>query len=382
MNTFLVVWGAFGTLLGLVSVCLTWPYLPPVVERRRRREQRRLAESMHLVDRSTATEVHFGPRPTRVHLVEGGGGFELLPGHVHVNWRDLPCQRPAPIEERRAAKLAEMAASTDYAGVRPAWQSETLVALEHYTVVREGADEQPALSLVCRPVDYATFAATNTALDEPFELPGGRGVTTLRHLYLPDPEAAVRRPVPHLANGLGVAVVVFSCDDQVILSRRRADANARPGELDVSVVEGLHATHDRSAAVVDPFAACRRGCDEELGLHVRPDQLSLLGFGVDLTYYQWTFFAAVASHQSAAQILDGAALHAKDRFEGSLLARPLDPRRLLELARDEQMWDLGLTALYLGLCQRIGVAGVRSAAEAAFAGPRPQRRSVSPQASA
>jgi hypothetical protein len=131
-------------------------------------------------------------------------------------------------------------------GVASAWNSKTLVALHSYRISRTDKKEKPSLHLDTSPVDYATFCGTVLSLDEEFERIDGNGVkvqTTLRRDYL-TAEDTVLKPVPFLANGLGVVLLAFTDDDKALLGRRRQTAKARKGERDVSVVEGIHAKLD------------------------------------------------------------------------------------------------------------------------------------------
>ena len=45
-----------------------------------------------------------------------------------------------------------------------------------------------------------------------------------------------RKPIPFLANGVGVIGTVITSDHQVILTKRNSHTGVRPGEWDVSVV--------------------------------------------------------------------------------------------------------------------------------------------------
>ena len=80
----------------------------------------------------------------------------------------------------------------------------------------------------------------------------------------------------------------------MILTRRRPAARARPGECDVSVVEGMHVERDRSSAgSLDVVATAVRGCMEELGIQVGRSDVHLLGLAADMTYHQWSFLGLV-----------------------------------------------------------------------------------------
>ncbi|CCH89515.1 protein of unknown function [Modestobacter italicus] len=243
---------------------------------------------------------------TRVHIVEGDGRLLLEPANVQIRLEQQPVELSAFVRDARARVLDAMAAPTADAGVEAAWNSETLVSLLGYRITRTGAREDSQLLLSACPTDYATFTATVTGLDDDIEVTGPDGAlttTSVRQQYLYDEAVtaeAIDRPVPELANGLGVALLVFTDDDKVILARRRTTARARPGERDVSVVEGMHTEHDRSSAdALDVVSAAVRGCEEELGIQVGRRDVKILALGVDMTYYQWSFLGLVNAHRGA-----------------------------------------------------------------------------------
>jgi hypothetical protein len=305
-----------------------------------------------------------------VHIVEGDGRLLLEPANVQIRLEREPVELSPFVRDARARVLDAMAASTtDAGGVEPAWNSETLVTLLGYRIARTGAREDSQLLLSACPTDYATFTATVTGLDDELDVVGPDGTRTkssVRQRYLYDEAVtaeAIDRPLPELANGLGVALLVFTDDDKVILARRRTTARARPGERDVSVVEGLHTEHDRSAAdALDVISSAVRGCEEELGIQVGRRDVKILALGVDMTYYQWSFLGLVNAPYTAAQILDRHALHARDRWEARLEAVPADPRAVFQRFKQDGVWDLGLVTAYLALCHRVGAEAVHRAA--------------------
>src|SRR6266540_3744560 len=66
--------------------------------------------------------------------------------------------------------------------------------------------------------EYATFAATVLHLDDEIDISpagGKRSVTTLRQKFFPSDMAiieSVRRPLPFLANGVGITLLAFTDD--------------------------------------------------------------------------------------------------------------------------------------------------------------------------
>jgi TIR domain len=261
-------------------------------------------------------------RRTGVYLVEGDGETVLEPQHVMISLRSSEIDLPPVIVElrRRMAARLEVPQPSTGRGVAP-WNSPAMVALTGYRKGRTLIHEHAVMNLDMHVNDYATFAATVLSLDSEIEkvTPDGLRVqTTLRREYLPTPAdvyRAVDKPIPFLANGVGVVLLAFTDDDKAILTRRRESSRARPGQRDVSVVEGIHAVHDASGSSrVDAYLTAVRACREELGVSVTNNDVRLLGFGVDIKYYQWNFFGIVDLRCTSDEAMELHAMNAKDRW--------------------------------------------------------------------
>lgn len=367
----LVVGAIVGAVAGLgLSVYFQDGWKAGVDRRRRRRQARAIGEMRDSADGG----VILGSRTTSVHLIEGDGESVFEPNQVTVHLRETTADLPEVVlaakklMSRRLNGQAPVRGST----VAP-WNSRTLVALSSYRSSRSGTDESVSLHLETTRTDYATFAATVLNLDQGFvheDKPGRRVPVVLRHLYFPTRshvDAAVRRPVPFLANGLGVLLLLFTDDNKVILTRRRDSSFARPGERDVSVVEGVHTTHDAiGGGRLDVVTSATRGCREELGLDVTRNDVRLLALAVDMKFYQWSFFGLVEARCSAHEVLQRHSLHAKDRWEGKLEVLAAEPAVVLERLKADEAWDSALVCAYLAFCSRVGFSATRKAAQQVF----------------
>lgn len=364
-----------GTVLGgVVSLATAVYWQDPLKDAILRRKRRRFASAIARDLLSSDGAVTIAGRSTQVHLIEGDGQSLLRPSDIRIRLSSSRTPLPEPVVILRDRRLVQIEASTADSEARQTWNSDTLVALQSYRIGRSGTRESGSIDAIVSPTDYATFMATVLSLDEPVMQEGTAAEgPTLRSLYLNDSssiDAAIRRPLPALANGLGVSVVVFTDDDRVILTRRRAETQSRPNQHDVSVTEGFHAELDagpnHSLSVVNCIA---RGCEEELGLKVGARDIGIIGLAVDLRYYQWNFISFVEAPYSAAEIEELYSLHAKDRWEGKLQIVDADPEIIFRLLRGGDMWDLGLTALYLALSYRTSPEKTRAAARKAYSGP-------------
>jgi hypothetical protein len=376
-----IVWVVGAVASGLIGLYLTVKFEDRWKARTERRNRRRLSRLINHGRTDDTAPVSIAGRPTGVHLIEGDGEIVIAPSNITVDIRSPATEPPqliARLRQREARRLSAAHRASD--APVTGWNSPHLVALDRYRTSRTPAGEDVVLRLETHATDYATFAVTVLGLDTAIPLTDGRGETTegtLRQHYLPTPAAiagAVRRPIPHLGNGLGVALLAFTHDGKVVLSRRKDSSRARPGQRDVTVVEGLHAAHDRSGAGrLDVTRAAIRGCKEEIGVTVEADDVRLLAFGVDLAYYQWNFLGVVDAKYSADQLLEFHALNARDRWEGKLEPYPADPEIVLRILHQDDAWDTALVTAYLAFCSRIGVPQTHRAAARAF-GTIPARR--------
>lgn len=324
--------------------------------------------------------VALASRRTRFYLVEGDGETVLESQYLTVVHRPERVALPAEVEYlRTAAEESLSAGRTDPDTPVASWNGTTLAALRHYQSTRAGDAEHVSLQLHVSSNDYATFMATVLGLDEPipamakYRTDSDVGTTSLRDLYFPDSGhdavlAAVRRPIPFLANGIGVGLLAFTNDDKAVLIRRRKASRARPGQRDVSVIEGLHTVHDspRNGAI-DPYLTAVRGCREELGVEVDTHDVLILGFGVDMIYYQWGLLGSVELRLPSYRLLEQASRNARDRWEGRIETISADPMLILEQLAIDGTWDTALVTAYLALCKRYGIRETNRAVERVFA---------------
>ncbi|NPU09939.1 hypothetical protein HL666_04120 [Bradyrhizobium sp. 83002] len=161
----------------------------------------------------------------------------------------------------------------------------------------------------------------------------------------------------HLTSGVGVVVnVVCARDDSIVIGQRQ-NVSFRRDEFDVAVVEGIRPTANvNRLGRIDLFAVVRRALDEELGLKysqvaIGRDSESLIkdlrvvGFGVDLRYYQYNFLCNVVLD---AEFSDVAAMwtHAVDRRENKKLYHwPADLEEVIQRIRVSDIWSAGMACL-------------------------------------
>lgn len=291
-----------------------------------------------------------GRRQTAWLVIDGDGAAAYEPAEVVCRVDPTPLTLPPSIQARRtqisireAGKMAE--------GL-PAQSNGPLYALRRYAIRRTTAREGLGVTFTFSETDYFTFQATVMSLD----LPLAADRQTLRQAYIATDERCVE-PIPFLAVGFGVGLAIVTRDNQIALTRRSDTVGARRGELDVSVVEGVHPVLDRSATSTAPdlYHTAVRGAAEELAIDLAPADVRFLGFGVDLQYYQWNMLGCARTGLTAAEILARRSRGASGKWEACRIEfADFELHGLLRLLRDTTIWSSGCCTIYWALVNAFG----------------------------
>jgi len=249
-------------------------------------------------------------------------------------------------------------------GLQYRWNGP-LYALDSFQIERTVPYENPQLTLGLRTTDYYAFMATVLSLDKNLIDPPAS--LTLRDRYLAGHDPS--EPIPFLANGFGVALVIITKDGKMILSRRQATLSARPDELDVSVVEGVHPAHDRHNDHPGPdlYRTAIRGAMEELGVTLLRSDVVFLGFGVDMEYYQWGVIGMAEITETAQQVLARRTRGTAGKWETRTFELvDAVPQTAFEYLKNHKMWGTGKVAIYWALARRCGKKQVDAAVRQVF----------------
>ncbi len=216
-------------------------------------------------------------------VIDGDGELSYTPETIRCRVEDTQVSLPPEIQTLRAS-IEERENSKKLNGQESLWNGP-LYALERYAIGRTIPDENLDVVFTFRPTDYYTFQATVKSLD--LNLLNPPATLTLRQKYLLSQDLS--QPIPFLSNGFGVALTIITGDQKLILTHRQTTTGIRAGEVDVSVVEGIHPEKHRSTIYRGPdlYLVAILGANEELGISLVQDEIAFLGFGVDTEYYQW-----------------------------------------------------------------------------------------------
>lgn len=292
-------------------------------------------------------------------VIDGNGELVYTPEALVCLVEHTPVEPPLEVIQLRNA-IEKREAEKEMKGLQYQWNGP-LYALEGYAVGRTVPDEHLKLTLTFRPTDYFTFQATVLSIDT--NLVNPPAFLTLRQKYIEGHDPS--KPIVFLANGFGVVLVIITKDRKLILSRRHDTVGARPGEHDVSVVEAVHPIHDRASDHPGPdlFRTAIRGAQEELGIVLLQSNITFLGFGVDMEYYQWNIVGVAHTVRTAGQVLEGRTCGTAGKWETRTI-KPIDadPRIVFNYLRNHKMWSTGWIAIYWALVHEWGKTEVDAAA--------------------
>jgi hypothetical protein len=221
------------------------------------------------------------------------------------------------------------------------------------------------LMLSFAPTTYYRMLATNARLDAPLDVEGQS--VTIRERYASSVDLRVR-PVAELATLWSVGVSIVTFDGWLLVSQRGATATD-PHMCGPAVAEGAARDLDADpTGAPDHFNAARRGLLEELGLALRPDELTWLTLSANPNTCSYALVGRVSSPLTLREVEDRrSAAHPRDGWETTQLhAVEFDPQAVARfcLSQDRRFSAFGLAAIMQTLLDEFGA----SRTEAAFQG--------------
>lgn len=328
-------------------------FLEPKLEEMRERLARRWRAMTRRAQIETPVPENFslGIRRFPFLVIDGDGEHAYRPSSIRTIVEEEPVDLPAEIAQlKHEIESRENEKRTQ--GLPAQWNGP-FFALDRYAIGRSIPDEGLELTLVLRRSDYFSFQATVMSLDKNLMQPPAE--LTLRQRYLLGTD--LTKPVPFLAQGFGVALVVISEDQKLIFSRRSHDAGARSGELDITFVEGVHPNFDRASDHPGPdfYRTAIRGAKEEVGLDLFANEIVFLGFGVDTEYYQWQLLGMARSRGTAREALEPRRRGTAGKWEARRFELlDFNPSTVFEFLASEDLWAVGWVAVYWALVHEFG----------------------------
>lgn len=302
--------------------------------------------------------VSIGGHKTSFVICGGSGEFSYDKDAVQVRYDDSYFELPEELKLLRS-EIENREQQKKEQGLKHMYNTYQ-VALTNAFQTNTDIIEKPYPVLHFKKSDYYNFQATVGSLDTHILSSG----ETIREKYINKAIQDIHLPSPILSQGIGIVLTVVTADERIVLTRRRQDTGIRPNELDVSVVEAIDpyqdATDDSNGVenkykTIDLYKAACRGLKQELGLVVKPEQIHLLGFGVDLDYYQWNIIGMVETELTSSQVLEKKSSGIHGLNELSMLEFiQHDHIKVAELIRDQQIWSTAQIALYWTMVYNLG----------------------------
>ncbi len=228
------------------------------------------------------------------------------------------------------------------------WNGKT-IALYEFCTNRSDEREKMTLDLFLASNDYYhTYSVITHMHDECPET--GRAFSD----YIDQYDFTQTMGRYDLPNSIGVCLQVFTRDYKTVFAKRSISSGFRPGENDVSVVEGF-STSDVVDGRVDIFSVARRGCREEL-CELNDDEMSVhfLGFFFDKKYNQWNIVGVVDLSITHNELIKRRNSGVDGRWELKELTfvnQNLDD--IIVFLTTHNIWDMGLATAYYSLLYKM-----------------------------
>lgn len=282
-----------------------------------------------------------GKHTSSVVIIDGDGytAFDnnnLITHVVDTYTHDLP-EEIVDFRKSTVTKIEEQKSR----GEAVPWNGETL-SLYKYIVSRTTTTEDFQLEIFLEKKDYYTVYSTINNLN------CGSPSLSSKYIETFNFENNTIYPLP---NSVGICLCVRTKDDKLIFAVRSTNSGYRPGQSDVSVVEGLNPRYDLKQNSVNLLSVCHRAINEEIG-NIESDKIdvSVLGFVFDKMYNQWNFIGEAYIDMTQDELILRRNSGAAGKWElKNLDFINLHPKDVFQYLSTHKMWDMGLVTTYFTL---------------------------------
>lgn len=306
--------------------------------------RRALFKSLHKNKKTAISKAQtfiIGERVTTVVVIDGDGYVDFKNKNIVFHVCELlPYALPDEISQYYENTVADLDKRKERGEVVP-WNGSTL-SLYKYVVSRTADFEDYKLEVFLAKNDYYTVYSTIHNLNN--------GKPSLREKYIEtfDFENNTLYPLP---NSIGLCLCVRTSDDKLIFAVRSTDSGYRPGQSDVSVVEGLNPQYDLKLHSLDLLSACNRAVYEEIG-NIETDKIdvSVLGLVFDKEYNQWNFIGDVSVDMTQDELISRRNSGTSGKWELKVLDFvKFHPKDIFQYLSTHKMWDMGIVTVYFTL---------------------------------
>eukprot|EP01127_Copromyxa_protea_P018168 TRINITY_DN5647_c0_g2_i2.p1 TRINITY_DN5647_c0_g2~~TRINITY_DN5647_c0_g2_i2.p1 ORF type:complete len:367 (+),score=17.93 TRINITY_DN5647_c0_g2_i2:133-1233(+) len=214
-------------------------------------------------------------------------------------------------------------------------------------------DNPLAIHLTFCDTDYFSQMVTDLNTSDP------------HHKKCLDGTDITRNPVPEFSTILGVNVAIITKDNYVAVSAGGRDLKVGASRYHTSVAENLlRGKSSDGIREPDLFLAASRGCKEELGLDISPEEIKFHTFTVLPATGQYSMLATVKLPDHTKEDVYKSWTRAKDRYEKvDLLFIEYTPQSIAEFVYEHWgSWvPQGLTNIYHSLWMEYDKARIQEA---------------------
>ena len=146
-------------------------------------------------------------------------------------------------------------------------------------------------------------------------------------------------------------MLIKTADDKAVFAVRLNSSGFRPGENDVSIVEGVNPLLDINghSIMFDKIAKCavqEEICDvDESNINA-----SILGMVFDKEYNQWNIIGCINLKLTQDEIIKRRNRGVSGKWElRTLDFQQFSPKDLMRYLSTHKMWDMGMVAIYFSL---------------------------------
>lgn len=295
---------------------------------------------------ATSQLFSFGHLKTSWMIIDGDGEGEYAPQTVITHYEGHELELPEDLANRKKEIQKEENAKKK-AGKPFLWNGDRYF-LDKFVINRTDLYENLSLHLWFRPTDYFTFLATNISLDD----------DKLRETYIKDVDWTTTA-VPYFSNDFAVYLMIITADEYIILPKRSDAVGVYKNAYSSSLTEGVSRTLDRGTTNLAPdmYRCAIRGIAEELGISDIPvSDITLLSFGVNTRYVQWSMLGFAKVSKTIEEILEFRSRGVRDKWENSEFnVIKFDLHEIVKFVFSHEPWAPGaLVNIYQVLVHEFG----------------------------
>lgn len=280
-------------------------------------------------------------RETSVVVIDGDGEDRINSENIRVHITEsISPPWPEEVEQYYVKTESEMRRK-DERGEKVPWNGPVF-SLRSYSIGRTSGYEEKTIDLFFVLTRYYWIYSTI------HNLGSGRGSLRKKYIdnFLFDNDSTYILP-----NGFGICMQVRTSDNKAIFAVRSNSCGFRPGENDVSVVEGLNPVKDYNGGKINFDEITKRALREEIcKFEEKETSIALLGMIFDEEYNQWNIIGFINLKLTEDEILKRRNKGTSDKWElQSLNFIPFTLEDIMFYLSTHPMWDAGLVTVYFSL---------------------------------